>query len=247
MSLKLKGAFKGFTGATKLGDFVEGDPYWDNVQSLHHFDKDLTDEAGTVWTSTSAPVYQPTSKVFGTHSLDMTSGQALYAVDENLWNIGVGGESFTIEFWYYKFANWTDNNQYTILSKSGNVGGWSSSNGNAWWLGSWSNGFIFQYNTGGTFATITSGTLPVNGWVHLAFVNNSSDNTAKVYVNGSQFHSTTAISISKPTTAAYNIIGDAKTTTLTPSFCMFDEMRITKGVARYTSDFTVPTAEFPNF
>jgi hypothetical protein len=41
------------------------------------------------------------------------------------------------------------------------------------------------------------------------------------------------------------VIGDIHTLPRTNAYV--DELRITKGVARYTSAFTPPTSEFPNY
>ena len=88
-------------------------------------------------------------------------------------------------------------------------------------------------------------TLPLNTWTHVAFVSDSSG--SRIYLNGTQDATTTTASnwlgVSRP---AY--IGNAYhySTIPTPYYGYIDDLRITKGVARYTSNFTPPTIAFPN-
>jgi hypothetical protein len=93
---------------------------------------------------------------------------------------------------------------------------------------------------------ITSGTLLSNTWYHLAISRQSSFDY-RCFLNGSSFGSDIAftgliadesstLSIGAPLDAAsQDFVG------------YIDDLRITKGVARYTANFTPPTLPFPDF
>lgn len=88
----------------------------------------------------------------------------------------------------------------------------------------------------------TSGSSPFSAatWTHLAFVCNNLATT--IYVNGSANGTGTLASAS---TAPITRIGNA----LFADYDLdgyIDDLRITKGVARYTANFTPPTAPFPD-
>jgi hypothetical protein len=87
--------------------------------------------------------------------------------------------------------------------------------------------------------------LSVDTWHHLAFVL-TAEGVGAIYVNGTLEDSGTAssFSLSRP---SYPLAIGAN-----PNISLFfngyiDDLRITKGVARYTANFTPPTAPFPDF
>jgi hypothetical protein len=97
----------------------------------------------------------------------------------------------------------------------------------------------------GTPAVNIASTITSNDgvWHHLAFVR--SGTTCKFYVDG------TAAATTVTTSAAFDF-GSAGALTIGSGLasdnwtnCYIDELRITKGVARYTANFTPPTAAFP--
>jgi len=250
MAIKFKGKFGPVTGAMRAGDFVAiGDPYWANVETLLHLDNSYTDEASAAtWTiDNGSPVFTTGGSPIGGHGLDLSSGGSIIEVDNDLWDIGLGGESFTIEYYYYKFTNWTPGGNMMVIMKAGNVA-WDATNGISWLLGNNNSTGTskFRYFTGGTSNINIDGNIamPLNAWTHVAVVNNSSANTFKTFINGVVDVSTTAITITKPTTSNNCTIGN-NINYSAPSYQMLDEIRVTKGVARYTgTSFTVPTSPF---
>ena len=87
--------------------------------------------------------------------------------------------------------------------------------------------------------------LSVDTWHHLAFVL-TAEGVGAIYVNCTLEESGTAssFSLSRP---SYPLAIGAN-----PNISLFfngyiDDLRITKGVARYTANFTPPTAPFPDF
>ena len=140
------------------------------------------------------------------------------------------------------------------------VEGWLRITGTAWWsyMGQFDNGSAGWYidiNTSraprlvakddstGRGVPITSSTaMSLNTWHHLAVVRNGS--TITMYLDGASV-GTYAISTNAITDATG--IFQAGFSTAGRYFNgNMDETRITKGVARYTTGFTPPTAPFPN-
>jgi hypothetical protein len=89
--------------------------------------------------------------------------------------------------------------------------------------------------------TLASGSvLSTNTWIHIACVRNNG--TVTLYVNG-----TSVGSVSDSRTYASSagvVIGDEA---IYPFDGYMQDVRVTKGVARYTSNFTPPTASFPTY
>lgn len=86
--------------------------------------------------------------------------------------------------------------------------------------------------------------LSLNTWYHLAFV--KSGTTVTCYVNGESIGSGTVSSLRTCTGPLYvaSFWGYVGTSTYFRGY--IDEIRITKGVARYTANFTPPSAAFLN-
>lgn len=99
------------------------------------------------------------------------------------------------------------------------------------------------YGDNGGVNIATSGiTLSDATWRHIAVVRNGT--TAKIYIDGTE----RASGIWANNLTANNLFLGAYyngTTTNTMNGYM-DELRITRGVARYTTNFTPPSSEFPN-
>jgi hypothetical protein len=86
-----------------------------------------------------------------------------------------------------------------------------------------------------------------NTWYHFAATRSA--NSYRVFIDGSQIGSTetftnatTIVNASDPNFS----IGTAQTVASSDFQGFIDDLRITKGVARYTAAFTPPTAAFPN-
>jgi len=101
----------------------------------------------------------------------------------------------------------------------------------------------------GTVYNITGPVLSTNTWYHVALsVNNSS---ARLFVNGVQYGSTTTFGeypISLTQFAAIGGWANGWNDSGIPAqswIGYIDDVRITKGIARYTSNFTPPTQAFP--
>jgi len=82
--------------------------------------------------------------------------------------------------------------------------------------------------------------LPLNSWFHLAISFNGA--TYRIYLDGAQVGTTNLLLNSVVLDGVR--IGNKGGANITG---YLDDLRITKGVARYTSNFTPPTLPFPDF
>ena len=98
----------------------------------------------------------------------------------------------------------------------------------------------FRFNVGTDL--ILSATKTANQWYHIAVVR--SGTTLTFYLDGVSV-GTHSYSYNVPSNTVF-IGGDVAASSETPFKGFIDELRITKGVARYTSNFTPPTAAFLN-
>jgi hypothetical protein len=169
-------------------------------------------------------------KKFGTGSLAFDgTGDWLLTPDSVDLRLGTG--NFTIEFWFYLSATGSARG---IVGKGASTTGWLVST-NA------SNNVVFTYGT----STITStGTLSGSTWHHIAVVRSGTGtNQTNIYINGTNDGTGTVSTDFAQTEAMYvganRTGGDALNGYI-------DDLRITKGVARYTANFTPPTAAFPD-
>jgi len=153
--------------------------------------------------------------------------------------LDMGSANFTIEGWVYVTA--TSVSLQTLVAKGTGANNQASYhialNGSTW--------VYYLSGTGSSWSIasgVTIGTYTINTWQHIALVRNGS--TFTPYLNGvagtTTTSSTALFDSNKPFTAGAD---DAGTSLLTG---YIDELRVTKGVARYTAAFTVPDQAFPN-
>ena len=183
-------------------------------------------------------------KKYGTGSLAFDgTGDYLYGPSSPNTSFGTG--DFTIEFWMYS-NNVSGVNQLGMLQMSDTAGGLKASyasqlciNQGQTALGVGLTGAIVaninNTNVGSTIAVLTTGT-----WYHIALVRSSG--TVNLYVNGTSVGSAT---ITSAINGPYIVVGGYYSSSFLYNGYL-DDVRITKGYARYTSNFTVPTAAFPN-
>jgi hypothetical protein len=219
------------------------DPYYGNVSLLLHGNgtngsTTITDNSPYPKTITpvgNAQISTAQSKFGGASIAFDGTGDYLQSPSSTDFVLGTG--DFTLETWVYPlgFASGPPNyNDYGSLFdfRTANA---VQSNILLTPLGS---STIILYVDGSTRITGTS--LALNQWAHVALTRNSG--TTKLFINGTQAGSNYADTnnyTSSVFRAAGNIAGDTFNGYL-------DDLRITKGVARYTSNFTPPTTQFPD-
>ena len=165
-------------------------------------------------------------------------------------DLELGTGNFTIELWFYIAANSTPNSNGTRFAQLiGNVtnvilnGIELNVVGNATTTGL---GFEFINTVAGTQYKVSfTGSVSQSTWHHIAVVRNGT--TTSIYFNGTSVASGTlgnqAISLVNPIwIGGLNVSGFNHWLN-----GYIDDLRITKGVARYTSNFTPPTLPFPDF
>jgi len=152
-------------------------------------------------------------------------------------NVNFGSGNFTIEFWVNWIAFGSDK-KYCI----------SVTNGSNYWQFNHdsSTGVGFLYNNGsGATTVINQGNnsgWSTDTWYHVALVRNGTALT--VYRNGTSLASgTLSGALTNQTTFCIGGSAGFPTTTMNG---YIDDLRITKGYARYTATFTPPTQAFPN-
>lgn len=217
------------------------DPYWSNVSLLLHMDgsngsttfTDSSNNAVSVTANGNAQISTTQSK-FGGSSGSFSTGHII-TPGGSLFNFGTG--DFCIEFWCY--FNGVASNQRL-------GGGDLQSGGNFnWAIYTTSSGQLNYYlGTGGgswDIAAVKSiGTVSTGQWYHVALVRNG--NTFSGYLDGVSGSSTTS-SASLGTNSTNGAFFGTQGSSNFNGY--LDDIRITKGVARYNANFTPPTAPFP--
>jgi len=171
---------------------------------------------------------------FGGSSMSF-DGTGDYAVQPTNINFGYGTGDFTIEFWLYMNSVSADQTIFSNLTSGTSV------NPHIYYL----NGTAIIYYTNGA-NRITGSALNTSTWYHIAVCRGSG--STRMFINGTQTGSTYADSNNYGTTAplgiaTYWLSGSPVTVSTLNGY--IDDLRITKGYARYTSNFTAPTSAFP--
>ena len=145
----------------------------------------------------------------------------------------VGTQSVTLEGWFYPQTGSTGMFQLTATDNFGIQANATRNLGVAYhtdWL---------MYAAGAQHNSGVTRTL--NTWYHVALVRNAANNTTKLYINGTEIDSTSDstnytgerhLAVGAYYSASYTYVG------------YWQDFRVTYGLARYTSNFTPPTAEF---
>jgi len=182
----------------------------------------------------SPTVLTTAQQQFGTASLDVLGG-LVYTVAGADVQFGTG--QFTVEAFIRPTA--------AISGVVGLVTVFGGSSNLGWFFGFNGNTLNFFYSTTGTDNPVVTGayTPTLNTWVHVA-ADRDASNVLRVYANGAVIASAAA-SAGFFASTQNTVIGNDWNTTR-PLVGQIDEVRITKGVARYGGAFTPPTAPFPN-
>ncbi|MCX6751581.1 MAG: LamG domain-containing protein [Candidatus Nomurabacteria bacterium] len=202
----------------------------------------FTDEAGKTITAVgNAQISTAQSKFGGASGLFDGTGDYLSVPDNDDWDFW--GGDFTVDFWVYP----TSAVGYHIIYWHGGTGGVSSS------------GYIYLYgnNTSNTiqFGAVNAGTayfdlypatydISVNTWTHVAIV--KSGTTIYCFINGVSKTPLygTQLSGSMTTLTGDLHIGDRVSDGWSPFVGNIDEFRVSKGIARWTANFTPPTRAY---
>ena len=226
----------GYTG----GVIEPFDPYWDNVVSLMHFDGDLTDETGRGEYEGSGVVF--TQGRFGQGCVfTSTSGPVVELVSDSS-DFLFGASDFTVEGWLNDLGNVQDeSNIVSLWNHMDNVRSWLVGKGveNIFRAGVTSHPVNIVNRV-----YVTTTDYPKNGWFHFAFVRRS--NNLILFIDGEEKDRKTFTGAAYASPLLKLGIGNYQSGSTYGYLGKIDELRITKGVARYTENFTPPTEPFPN-
>ncbi len=211
-----------------------GDPYWTSVSLLLHMDGSngsttFTDSSNNILTVTAYGNAQVTTTdpKFGTGALTLDGSGDYLTVGSNS-ALSFGSGDWTIECFVYLNSGNSNIGLFTFGTSYPSTDLGVSVTGSTYTL--------IGAGTGGT--SLGSGTLST--WQHFALCRSGSN--LRAFLDGTQLGSTQSgqgssydtLQIGYYYSSAFAI--NAK----------IDEFRVTKGVARYTANFTAPTAAFPN-
>jgi hypothetical protein len=144
-------------------------------------------------------------------------------------NFTKSGYAGTIEMWVYVTS--------MPSVRSHLVGFWASSSG--WTIDFDPSGDLFFSSDGAGNTVTLSSKITTGSWMHLAFVNTGS--IINIYKNGTNVGTRANYSPGTPST---NLLVGLRSDGAAGFIGYIDDLRITQGYARYTSNFTAPTAAF---
>lgn len=224
-----------------------GDPSFASVVCLAAFDgadaatsfSDESPSAHGAFTFTSDAQLDTAQKKFGTASLLLDGNQDRVSLaNSDDWDFGAG--KFTVEG-FIRIANLATNAIQELVNH------WDGSGQKTWAFGAdvSGNNIQFVYTSNGSTETTIAGafTWVADTWYHIVVDRDASDDI-RLYVDGVVKAGPTATAVTLFDSTADLEIG-AVFGTNNELDGWIDELRITKGVARYGGAFTPPTEAFP--
>lgn len=202
------------------------DPHCYKVVALLHFDGDLTDETGRVWSQTGSPIIGGVGRFGGCITFSGNSSERVSSSHP-----AFGTDDWTVEMWVKFKQMGGQQNFFENLDSSGiNPAGRFT--------------FYQRENTLRVFVNsadrIITPTPIESVWHHTSV--SCESGIVRLFVNGEVKGSWNSGGLNFDQTLTLFGAGFG-TASL---FGAIDELRITKGVARYTANFTPPDKPFPN-
>lgn len=212
-----------------------GDLFWSNVSSLLHFDGTngstiFTDQLPPTWTPVGTAQISTTNPKFGTGSGAFSGGARIDSNNLAAFNLGTGDYTIEMQIIFSSVAgqqNFFDLNTVLGTNPNGRL---------VMYLFS---GAIRIFNPPLGDIIMTGFTPVINTWY--AFALSRIGTTVRFFADGIQRgpNGTSAVDVNQQVVhlgsdGAQHLSG------------RLDEFRFTKGVARYTSNYTPQTAPFPN-
>lgn len=229
------------------------DPNYSSVVSLLHFDgadgsTTFTDQKGKTWTAGGNAQIDTAQSKFGGASL-LLDGAGDYILSSPSADFNFGTGDFTIEAWVYVAADSAQSaasnqrianifgldNATTIIGLDFSIQASSSVTGTG----------LGIYN--GTTTYAVTGTISKTVWHHIAA--SRSGNDLRFFLNGTQMGATQNVSGASFGSSTLTPKAGGRNFGSNYNYYLngyIDDLRITKGVGRYTADFTPPTAAFPD-
>lgn len=230
-----------------MGRSVDKDPYWNNVSLLLSFSGE--DNSTTIIDSSKfnhsvsvvgAPKISTAQSMFGGSSLLHPGTTSDYIEVAESQEFNFGADSFTAECFIRMSAV---NVLQAIL---GNRTSDTNPVGLVWGINLDTAGKVNFFATGQLASIgniVFQSAISINTWIHVAFVRNGS--TFMGFVDGVVSTSTLTSSLALRNNAPKVWSGKFGGSLLNRFNGYIDEIRITKGVARYTENFVPPSKAFP--
>ena len=216
------------------------DPFFANVVSLLHFDgadesTTFSDVTGKVWTPVGDAKIDTAQFKFGGSSSNY--GNTGRITTPTAAGFGFGTGDYTIEFW---MRPTNVSSAFRGIIDLRTAASTVAPNINL------ANATIVMREAENN--RITSGSIiAINTWYHIAVARSGND--TKMFVDGTQVGSTysTNNNLGSTQPCAFGCFGAGVSVDAGFKFLgWLDDLRITKGVARYTANFSVPTAAYPD-
>lgn len=202
------------------------DPSFANVGFLSHLNAaPFTDVKGHSIVDSGGVPFVATPNKFGGGSAHATGGSLL-----SVSGVALGAGAFTIEGWVYIFSVSAFS---ALLSWKPSAGGFSDGPG----LYVKSNLTLDWSNT---VDGVTTASLSLNSWHHFSACRSGTTVYASIDGNVAAVNSDS----NNYTRSVMNIGANGNASQFIDAY--FNDVRVTQGVARYTSNFTPPNAPFPN-
>jgi hypothetical protein len=216
---------------------INGDPNFANVSLLLHLDgtngsTTFTDSSSNNLTMNRSgnSALSTTFVKYGTASVVWDgNSDNLFTPFSALFTFGTG--DFTIEFWSYFNASFNTGSGAILMSI-----GQSSSAYHLMYIGS-----TLRYRTDSGSNLIIGAALNLSQWYHIALTRSGNDH--RLFIDGTQSGATWT---NANNYTAQSLYFGANSSAQNNYLGNMDEIRVTKGVARYTSNFTAPVAPFPD-
>ena len=221
-----------FTPPTAPVTAVSGTSFLCNFANAGIFDASMnndTETVGNAQVSSAQAKYGTTSAYF--------DGAGDYLSLPNNPVLGFSAENFTVETWFYAPS--------TVSTTQQIVGSWDTGGTLSWCMFvTATNKVGFGFTTTGTYSpaleVVSTATFSTGAWNHLALVRNGS--AFNLYLNGTSVANLTNSSAVYSYPQATKVGGNLNSQWFNG---YLDDMRITKGYARYTANFTPPTTALP--
>ena len=222
------------------------DPDFANVSLLLHGDG--TNGSTTIIDSSPSP---KTITAFG--NAQISTAQSKFGGASLSFNVGYYTTSYssglyrwwdtpyTVEAWVYASSFASTDSLFRPLM----VGNMSPSGlTNYWSFGVTKDARVYFYFFNGASNSLFSATnvVPLNSWTHIAMTHESG--TVRLFANGIVVSTSTDVGTPQDSGSHPLSIGAYNGAQM--NNIHIDDLRITKGVARYTSNFTPPAAPFPD-
>lgn len=223
---------------------IQYDNYYDNVSLLLHMNGpnngtsfvDNSLRAKTV-TANGNAVTSTTQYRYGVSSAYFDgNGDSLIVSASNEFDFGT--DPWTIECWVRISADASGVIDVIIGNRS------TSFLAGQWYLFYQSSQILFDFRVSGENNFLTATGISFDTWYHIAVVRNGTNYA--MYKDGVLAQSSTISSSAPIGSSSYNISIGNSTDNSFPLNGYIDDLRITKGIARYTANFTLPTQAFPD-